>query len=73
MNVSGQPLELDKKSEEALVATLMYSMGGEADEIFNSYTMTAKNRKDYHALRPNLKGTSVYKGILFLKVLISGL
>ena len=47
----GTASELDKKSQETQVATLIYSVGEEADEIFNSFTMTTEDREEYEAVK----------------------
>ena len=38
---------LDKKGEETLVNTLIYSMGDEADDILRSFTLSAEDKKKY--------------------------
>ena len=38
------PSELDKKPDETQVATLIYSMGEDADDIFSALPMTADKR-----------------------------
>ena len=48
--------ELDQKSEETQVATLIYSKGEEADEIFNSFTMTSDDRKKYDVVKAKFEG-----------------
>jgi len=53
--------ELDKKSQETQVATLIYSMGVEADEIFNSFTMTTEARKEYDAVKAKFEGHFIIK------------
>ena len=61
MNISGQPLELDQKYRETQVATLIYSMGEEADEIFNSFMMTSGDRKKHDAIKAKLEGHFIMK------------
>ena len=39
--------KLDKKPEETQVATLIYSMGDDADDIFSALPVTADERKKY--------------------------
>ena len=52
---------MDQKSEETQVATLIYSMGEEADEIFNSFTMTSDDRKKYDAVKAKFEGHFIIK------------
>ena len=61
--------ELDQKSEETQVATSIYSMGEEADEIFNSFTMTSDDRKKYDAVKAKFEGHFIIKRNLFLNEL----
>ena len=53
--------ELDQKSEETQVTTLIYSMGEEADEIFNSFTMTSDDRKKYNAVKAKFERYFIIK------------
>ena len=52
---------MDQKSEEIHVATLIYSMGKEADEIVNSFTMTSDDRKKYYAVKAKFEGHFIIK------------
>ena len=53
--------ELDKKLEETQVATLIYSMGDDADDIFSALPMTADERKKYDTVKSKLEGHFIIK------------
>ena len=53
--------ELDKKPEETQVATLIYSMGDDADDIFSALPMTADERKRYDTVKSKLEGVTIIK------------
>ena len=45
--------ELNKKDEESQVNTLIYSMGDEADDILQSFVMSADDKKKYNTTITN--------------------
>ena len=51
MNVFKVASGLDEKSQEAQVNTLIYTMGENADEIFQSFEMSADDKKDYKKVK----------------------
>ena len=42
---------LQKKSEEAQVNTLIYTMGAEADDIFQSFGLSEEDKKNYETVK----------------------
>ena len=58
--------ELDKKPEETQVATLIYSMGDDADDIFSALQMTADERKKYDNVKSKLEGHfTIKRNVIF--------
>ena len=53
--------ELDKKPQETQVATLIYSVGDEADDIVSALPMTADERKKYDTAKSKLEGHFIIK------------
>ena len=47
---------MDKKPEKTQVATLIYSMGEDTDDILSALLMTADKRKKYDTVKSKLVG-----------------
>ena len=52
---------LEEKSEESQVNTLIYSMGGEADDIVQSLGLTAEDQKKYDEVKKRLEDFFIVK------------
>ena len=53
--------ELNKTNEESQVNMLIYSMGDEADDILQSFGMSADDRKKYNAVKNKFEGHFIIK------------
>ena len=53
--------ELNKKDEESQVNTLIYSMGDEADDILQSFVMSADDKKKYNAVKSKFEEHFIIK------------
>ena len=53
--------ELNKKPENTQISTLIYSMGDEADDILNSFTMSDDDREKYDAVKAKFEGHFIIK------------
>ena len=53
--------ELNKTNEESQVNMLIYSMGDEADDILQSFGMSADDRKKYNAVKNKFEGHFIFK------------
>ena len=61
--------ELHKKPEETQVATLIYSMGDDADDTFSALAMTADERNKYDTVKSKLEGHFIIKrNVIFERV-----
>ena len=52
---------LEKESEESEVDTLIYSIGGEADDIVQSLSIAAEDQKKYDAVKKRLEDFFIIK------------
>ena len=52
---------LSKEDEESQVNALIYSMGDEADEILQSFSLTEANRKKYDPVKTMFEGHFIIK------------
>ena len=52
---------LEKESEESQVNTLIYSMGGEADDIVQSLGIAAEDQKKYDVVKKRLEDFFIIK------------
>ena len=53
--------ELNKKDEESQVDLLIYSMGDEADNILQSFGMSADDQKKYNTVKKKFEGHFIIK------------
>ena len=59
---------LEEKSPEAQVNTLIYTMGAEADDIFQSFDLSDEDKRSMQQLKPSLSCTLWSAGTLSMNV-----
>ena len=53
------------EEEESKINTLIYAMGDQADDIFNSFKLNSTQMKQYHTIKRSLMSISWFAAMLF--------